>query len=62
MMQLLLDQRGNEIQITEGVVTAAAGNHGCGNEVMQLLLDRIGNKVHRRRGGQIARSLVVGKV
>lgn len=37
---LLLDQRGDQITITEEVVKAAPGNEGRGKEVMTLLLDR----------------------
>ena len=39
-MTLLLDRRGDQIQITEDVVKAAAGNKGNRKEVMTLLLDR----------------------
>jgi len=46
VMGLLLDRKGNEVQITEGVVTAAAGYGRSGGEVMRLLLDRKGNEVH----------------
>src|SRR5436190_11719902 len=38
-MMLLLDQRGTDVQITEEVVEAAAGNGGSGKEVMTLLLN-----------------------
>ncbi|KAL8907434.1 MAG: hypothetical protein Q9207_001404 [Kuettlingeria erythrocarpa] len=41
-MELLLDRRGADIQITEAVVQAAAGNWGSGKEVITLLLDRRG--------------------
>ena len=40
MMALLLDRRGDQIQITEDVVKAAASNIGNGKAVMALLLDR----------------------
>ena len=40
IMTLLLDRRGDDVQITEGVVQAAAENYGSGNETMTLLLDR----------------------
>ena len=39
-MALLLDRRGDQIQITEDVVKDAAGNSIQGKEVMALLLDR----------------------
>ncbi|CAJ2505556.1 Uu.00g129500.m01.CDS01 [Anthostomella pinea] len=44
-MALLLDQRGDEVPVTEEVVKAAAGNEENGMEVMALLLDRRGDKV-----------------
>ena len=37
-MALLLEQRGDEVKITEEVVKAAAGNRTSGNRVMELLL------------------------
>jgi hypothetical protein len=40
-MTLLLDQRGDQIPMTEEVVKAAAENEQTGEEVMALLLDRI---------------------
>ncbi|KAK3179011.1 hypothetical protein OEA41_001150 [Lepraria neglecta] len=45
VMKLLLDRKGDEVQITEGVVTAAAGNKSRGGEMMKLLLDRKGDEV-----------------
>lgn len=45
VMTLLLDRRGADIQITEDVVKAAAGNLLNGEEVMTLLLDRRGDDV-----------------
>ena len=45
MMALLLDRRGDQIQITEDVVKAAASNWGNGKEVMALLLDRRGDQI-----------------
>lgn len=39
-MKLLLDRRGADIEITEAVVQAAAGNWESSKEVMTLLLDR----------------------
>jgi hypothetical protein len=45
-MTLLLDQQGDQIQITEDVVKAAAGNRGNGKEVMTLLLDQQGDQIH----------------
>lgn len=47
VMGLLLDRKGNEVQIAEGVVTAAARNgSSAGAEVVGLLLDRKENNVH----------------
>ncbi|GKT92452.1 ankyrin domain protein [Colletotrichum tofieldiae] len=43
--KLLLDQRGDQITITEEVVEAAAGNIWNGKEVMTLLLDRRGDQI-----------------
>ena len=45
MMALLLDRRGDQIEITEDVVKAAAGNRGNGKQVMALLLDRRGDQI-----------------
>ena len=45
MMELLLDQQGAQIKITEDVVKAAASNGGNGKEVMALLLDRRGDQI-----------------
>ncbi|KAL2104518.1 hypothetical protein VUR80DRAFT_198 [Thermomyces stellatus] len=45
MMALLLDKRGGDVEITEKVVKAAAGNEDCGEEVMALLLDKRGGDV-----------------
>ena len=45
VMALLLDRRGDQIQITEDVVEAAARNRGDGEEVMALLLDRRGDQI-----------------
>jgi hypothetical protein len=39
-MKLLLEQREAEIQITEDVVKAAAGNEESGEKVMKLLLEQ----------------------
>jgi DNA polymerase III delta prime subunit len=44
-MQLLFDQRGDQITITEEVLKAAAGNYMDGKEVMALLLDRRGDQI-----------------
>jgi hypothetical protein len=52
-MALLLDQQGSNIQITQEVVVAAAGNYNNGKEVMALLLDRRGDEV------QITQEVVV---
>jgi tetratricopeptide (TPR) repeat protein len=38
VMELLLDRKGNEAQITEGVVTTVAGNKSSGGEVMDPYL------------------------
>jgi hypothetical protein len=43
--RLLLDRRGDEIQITDSVVKAVAGNKESGETVMRLLLDRRGDNV-----------------
>ncbi|KAN0077644.1 vegetative incompatibility protein HET-E-1 [Elaphomyces granulatus] len=45
MMALLLDRRGDQIQITEDVIKAAASNWRSGEEVMALLLDRRGDQI-----------------
>ncbi|KAN0077784.1 hypothetical protein V8E54_006088 [Elaphomyces granulatus] len=45
MMALLLDRQGDQIQITEDVVKAAAINWKNGKEVMALLLDRRGDQI-----------------
>lgn len=45
MMTLLLDRRGEDLQITEAVVKAAARNEENGKEVMTLFLDRRGTDV-----------------
>jgi hypothetical protein len=42
-MKLLLDQRGDDVQITGAVVKAAAGNGSSGMEVMKVILDRRGD-------------------
>jgi hypothetical protein len=44
-MALLLDRRGDQIQVTEDVVKAAASNERNGKEVMALLLDRRGDQI-----------------
>ncbi|KAF4212499.1 hypothetical protein CNMCM8980_000915 [Aspergillus fumigatiaffinis] len=46
IMRLLLEQRGDQIQITQDVVTAAESNESSGKDIMALLLDRQGNQVH----------------
>jgi hypothetical protein len=45
VMQLLLEQRGADVQITPEVVKAAAANYRSGEEVMQLLLEQRGADV-----------------
>jgi hypothetical protein len=45
VIALLLDQRGDEVKITEEVVKAAAGNRISGKEVIALLLDQRGDEV-----------------
>ena len=45
LLELFLDQRGEEVEITEQVVEAAARNKSSGKEVMALLLDRRGDEV-----------------
>jgi len=52
-MTLLLNRRGADVQITQEVVVAAAGNEGDGKEIMTLLLDRRGAEV------QITQEVVV---
>ena len=48
VMALLLDRRGDQIQITEDMVKAAASNEFDGKEVMALLLDRRDNQIPKR--------------
>ncbi|KAK3353751.1 heterokaryon incompatibility protein-domain-containing protein [Lasiosphaeria hispida] len=50
MMKFLLGQRGAEVKITEGVVTAAAGNGSSGKEIMRLLLEQRGAEVKITEG------------
>jgi hypothetical protein len=38
VMKLLLDERGDEVKVTDDVVKAAASNEWSGVEVMKLLL------------------------
>jgi hypothetical protein len=45
VIQLLLEQRGEDVVVTEEVVKAAAGNKDSGKEVMQLLLEQRGEDV-----------------
>ena len=45
MMKLLLDRRGADVQITDKVVEAAAGNGRSGKDIITLLLDRRGADV-----------------
>jgi hypothetical protein len=45
-MTLLLDRRGDQIQITEDVVKTAERNWINGKEVMALLLDRQDDQIH----------------
>ena len=45
VMMLLLDRRGGNVPITEGVVKAAAGNEGSGEGIMTLLLNQRGSDV-----------------
>ncbi|KAF5499783.1 hypothetical protein CGCF413_v006068 [Colletotrichum fructicola] len=45
IMALLLDKRGDNIQITEEVVKAAAVNEESGTEIMALLLDKRGDDI-----------------
>jgi hypothetical protein len=44
-MTLLLEQRGQDIQITEAIVKAAAGNSEGGTEIMTLLLKQRGQDI-----------------
>ena len=50
VMTILLNERGDEVTITEWVVQAAAGNTGSGREIMELLLDRRGGQVDITEG------------
>lgn len=45
MIEMMLDGRGNNIKITEEIMTAAAGNHRNGKEVITLLLDLQTNQI-----------------
>ncbi|KAM0278410.1 hypothetical protein ACHAQH_005165 [Verticillium albo-atrum] len=45
VMKLLLDQKGDQITITEDTLNAAARNGESGAEVMELLLDRKGDQI-----------------
>ncbi|RYP61914.1 hypothetical protein DL770_009681 [Monosporascus sp. CRB-9-2] len=49
-MRILLDWKRDEVQITEGVGIAAAGNEKNGNEVISLLLARRGDEVQITEG------------
>ena len=44
-LEVLLDQRGQDVEITEEVVKAAARNESIGGQVMRLLLDQRGQDV-----------------
>uniref|UniRef100_L2FI68 Ankyrin repeat and sam domain containing protein 6 n=1 Tax=Colletotrichum fructicola (strain Nara gc5) TaxID=1213859 RepID=L2FI68_COLFN len=44
-LRLLLDRQGQEIQVTNEIVKAAAGNESSGEQVMRLLLGRRGEEV-----------------
>ncbi|UKZ63248.1 uncharacterized protein TrAtP1_004476 [Trichoderma atroviride] len=45
MMTLLLDKRGRNIKITEGILESTVANRQCGRAVLALLLKRRGNKI-----------------
>jgi hypothetical protein len=45
LMALLLNERGDQIKVTEAVVKAAAGNRENGEVVMELLLDQRGHQI-----------------
>ncbi|KAJ9130493.1 Tetratricopeptide-like helical domain protein [Pleurostoma richardsiae] len=45
VMELLLEKRGSDVEITAEVVKAAAANSGSGRQVMELLLEKRGNDV-----------------
>ena len=45
VMLHLLEQRGDDVQVTEEVVKAAAGNEWRGKEVMTLLLEQRGDDI-----------------
>jgi hypothetical protein len=53
IIALLLDQRGDQVQITQDVVKAAAGNEQSGTDIMTLLLERRGDQI------QITQDVVV---
>ncbi|SPO05897.1 uncharacterized protein DNG_08586 [Cephalotrichum gorgonifer] len=44
-LSLLLDRRGTDVEVTEAIVNATAGNTSSGVDVMRLLLDRRGAEV-----------------
>ncbi|PKX98642.1 SPRY-domain-containing protein [Aspergillus novofumigatus IBT 16806] len=45
VLALLLNERGDQIKVTEAVVKGAAGNRENGEEVMELLLDQRGHQI-----------------
>jgi hypothetical protein len=53
MIRLLLDRKEDEVQITEGVVKAAAVNWSNGVKVMGLLLDRKEDEVYITEGAVV---------
>lgn len=56
VMTLLLDRRGEEVQITEEVIKTAAEYSGNGREMMTLLLDRRGAEIPRSAVSRILRA------
>ncbi|KAF2022634.1 HET-domain-containing protein [Setomelanomma holmii] len=50
VMTLLFQQKGDEIQVTEEMVEAAAGNEGSGQQAMKLLFDCEGDEIQITEG------------
>jgi hypothetical protein len=46
VVMLLLEKRGDEVEITEEVVKAAAGNEGKAEQITTLLIDRRRSDIH----------------
>jgi len=45
LMEVLLVRLGNDLEITERVLIAAAGNEGCGVELVKLIFDHRGDSI-----------------